>query len=49
MDADVWRYDALCCHPLVNTSTLVLSRENLQRFFDFTGHVPRLVSVPART
>lgn len=48
IDADVWQYDALCCHPLVNTSTLVLSRKNLQRFFDFTGHVPRIVKVPAR-
>lgn len=48
VDADVWRHDAPCCHPLVNTSRLVLSREDLQRFFDFTGHVPRIVNVPAR-
>ena len=48
VDADVWRHDTLCCHPLVNTSTLVLSREALQRFCDFTGHVPLIVSVPAR-
>jgi Ala-tRNA(Pro) deacylase len=48
IDADAWRHDALCCHPLVNTSTLVLSRRDLQRFFDFTGHTPRIVNVPAR-
>jgi Ala-tRNA(Pro) deacylase len=48
VDADVWQHDALCCHPLVNTSTLVLSRPDLQRFFDFTGHVPQIVKVAAR-
>jgi Ala-tRNA(Pro) deacylase len=48
IDADAWRHEALCCHPLVNTSTLVLSRADLQRFFDFTGHVPRVVRVPTR-
>lgn len=48
IDADVWRHDALCCHPLVNTATLVLSREDLRRFFDFTGHTPRIVRVAAR-
>lgn len=48
IDADVWRHDALCCHPLVNTATLVLSRDDLRRFFDFTGHAPRIVSVAAR-
>ena len=48
VDSDAWRYEALCCHPLVNTSTLVLARADLQRFFDFTGHVPLIVRVPAR-
>ena len=48
VDTDAWRHDALRCHPLVNTSTLVVSREDLQRFFDFTGHVPRILNVPAR-
>jgi Ala-tRNA(Pro) deacylase len=48
VDADAWRYETLCCHPLVNTSTLVLARADLQRFFEFTGHVPLVVRVPAR-
>ena len=48
VDADAWRCEALCCHPLVNTSTLVLARADLPRFFDITGHVPRVVRVPTR-
>ena len=48
VDRKLWSADALQCHPLVNTSTLVLSREALQRIFDFTGHVLLIVSVPAR-
>lgn len=48
VDADVWRHDTLCCHPLVNTSTLILSRGDLQRFFEFTGHTPLIVDVPTR-
>ena len=31
---------------LVNTSTLVISRENLKRFFGLTGHEVRLIDVP---
>lgn len=49
VDTDVWRHDALCCHPLVNTSTLVLSRSDLQRFFEFTGHVPQIIKMSARS
>lgn len=48
VDADAWRHEALSCHPLVNTSTLVLSRTDLQRFFEYTGHVPLVVRVPER-
>ena len=48
IDSDAWRHETLCCHPMRNTSTLLLSREALQRFFDFTGHVPRVVPVPPR-
>jgi Ala-tRNA(Pro) deacylase len=48
VDEDLWREDALQCHPLVNTSTLVIGREGLERFFAVTGHRPTVVEVPAR-
>jgi Ala-tRNA(Pro) deacylase len=38
MDAQVWESDDFLCHPLVNTATLVLSKESLERFFELSGH-----------
>lgn len=48
VDEDLWREDALQCHPLVNTSTLVIPREGLERLLTVTGHTPRVMAVPAR-
>jgi Ala-tRNA(Pro) deacylase len=48
MDEDLWGSSAFRCHPLVNTSTLAISKENLQRFLDTTGHSVRVVTVPDR-
>ncbi len=39
-DKDLWRHDAIQCHPLVNTSTLVISRDDIERFLVLTGHTP---------
>ena len=44
IDADVWKGENFLCHPLVNTATLVLSKESLERFFKITGHVIHLFS-----
>jgi Ala-tRNA(Pro) deacylase len=48
IDEDLWAQDALLCHPLENTSTLSIDRASLASFFELTGHVPRIVSVPSR-
>ncbi len=48
VDEGRWRCDAIQCHPLVNTSTLVISREGLERFLSLTGHRPRIMRVPER-
>jgi Ala-tRNA(Pro) deacylase len=48
IDADVWQAEAIRCHPLVNTSTLVIPLAHLRRFFDATGHAARVLNVPAR-
>lgn len=45
IDRDVWDTPRWRCHPLVNTATLVLSREDLERFFAHTGHRPNVVSL----
>lgn len=35
---DVWEASRLACHPLVNTSTLVISKDGLKQFLSATGH-----------
>jgi Ala-tRNA(Pro) deacylase len=40
IDKEVWDGERFLCHPLVNTATLVLSRAELERFFELTGHEP---------
>ena len=47
-DAVLWAEAVFQFHPLVNTSTLLITRENLQRFFELTGHAVRLLDVPAQ-
>ncbi len=49
IDRDIWTADAFHCHPLVNTATLSVTREGLERFFAATGHTFRLVDVPPAT
>lgn len=46
IDSELWQADALHCHPLVNTATLVMAPLDLERFFQLTGHPPHFVQVP---
>jgi Ala-tRNA(Pro) deacylase len=48
VDKDLWGAEAFQCHPLVNTSTLVISRDDVQRFLEITGHPVRVLNVPGR-
>ena len=48
VDRAIWEADALHCHPLVNTATLVISLDHVRRFLDATGHVSEVMDVPAR-
>ncbi|MHC5040116.1 MAG: prolyl-tRNA synthetase associated domain-containing protein [Planctomycetota bacterium] len=49
IDRDVWKAEAMQCHPLVNTSSLVIPKEGIERFLEATGHVPKVIEVPARS
>ena len=42
IDRDVWMASAIHCHPLVNTATLSVSRDGVERFLASTGHAHRL-------
>lgn len=47
LDQAAWDADAVQAHPLRNTATVALSHASLIRFLAHTGHVPRIVNVPA--
>jgi Ala-tRNA(Pro) deacylase len=48
VDESLWQAESFQFHPLVNTSTLVISRENLERFIAKTGHELRLLDIPSQ-
>ncbi len=47
-DEVLWAQTAFQFHPLVNTSTLVVSNDNLKRFLALTGHEVRTLAVPSQ-
>ena len=46
IDQEIWEDEAILCHPLVNTSTLVVPRKDMKLFLEKTGHGVRLIEVP---
>jgi Ala-tRNA(Pro) deacylase len=48
VDNDLWQCNSIQCHPLVNTSTLVISKKDIERFLSLTGHTPKIMDVPGR-
>lgn len=48
VDREVWNMPRWRCHPLINSETLVLTRANLKRFFEATGHTPRVLDLKTR-
>lgn len=47
LDQAVWSAAQVQAHPLRNTATVVMSHTTLAAFLAQTGHVPRVVEVPA--
>ncbi|MGK5049637.1 prolyl-tRNA synthetase associated domain-containing protein [Janthinobacterium sp. GB4P2] len=47
LDQAVWEADSMQAHPLRNTATVALPHATLLSFLAHTGHVPRIVTVPA--
>jgi Ala-tRNA(Pro) deacylase len=45
LDAGLMANATINCHPLVNTMTTSIARDDLLRFLDATGHPPRIVPV----
>ena len=45
LDAALMEHDTINCHPLVNTMTTSLAREDLMKFLRSTSHEPRIERV----
>ncbi len=45
IDRDIWQAEALHCHPLVNTATLVIPLAGVRKFLEATGHTVQLVDI----
>ena len=48
LDAALMAHDTVNFHPLVNTMTTAIARDDLVKFLSATGHVPRIVQVSDR-
>ncbi|MFK8253900.1 prolyl-tRNA synthetase associated domain-containing protein [Ancylobacter terrae] len=46
LDAALMRHGEINCHPLVNTATTTIGRDDLVAFLRATGHEPRILDVP---
>ena len=46
LDQSLSEADAVQCHPLVNTATLVVDRDNLSRFLSAIRHEPKVLPLP---
>ncbi len=47
LDEALLVHDAINCHPLTNTMTSTISREDLLTFLNDTGHAPRILALSA--
>jgi Ala-tRNA(Pro) deacylase len=47
IDRGLWEAPAVQAHPLRNDATMVIAHADLARFLAATGHVPRVIDVPA--
>ena len=48
IDEAIWNAPSIQCHPLVNTSTLVIPQKDVRRFLGATRHEVQTLKVPSR-
>ena len=46
VDESIWSRQSILCHPMVNTTTLVLAVESLRTLFGLTGHNYQVLALP---
>ncbi len=45
VDAELMRHEGINCHPLENTATTNIARDDLLRFMRACGHEPRVAAL----
>jgi Uncharacterized conserved protein len=48
LDSDLMAHELVNAHPLVNTQTTTLASQDLIKFLEATGHLPRITAVAAK-
>ncbi|MFH1481582.1 MAG: prolyl-tRNA synthetase associated domain-containing protein [Pseudomonadota bacterium] len=48
IDEEVWEAASIRCHPLVNTTTLIISKRDIEKILEVTGHHPKIMDIPGR-
>jgi len=48
LDTAMMEHETLNYHPLINTMTTSIKRDDLVKFLEFTGHIPRMEQVSGR-
>src|SRR3989338_6106746 len=48
IDQELWDAEQIQCHPLVNTATLIISHEGIEKFLEATMHKPVILPIPER-
>jgi Ala-tRNA(Pro) deacylase len=48
-DTVTWSSDYLQCHPMTNTSTLLIGHEGVVNILELTGHEYQLLDIPERS
>ena len=45
IDKDIWCQKSILCHPLVNTSTLIINIGDMEKFLKITGHEINFIDI----
>jgi len=48
IDEKLWKAPLFQCHPLINTATLVIGHEGIEKFLKVTGHEAKVMDVPEK-
>ncbi|MBI9043412.1 MAG: prolyl-tRNA synthetase associated domain-containing protein [Anaerolineaceae bacterium] len=45
-DQDLWKSESYQCHPLVNTATLIITHDGIEKFINLSNHKVEVFDIP---